>query len=305
MERIWILLTGILMLFSQAKAGERPFVVNLPVEPTPTVTMDKRQVPLLEILQELEKQTGVFFSYESSLLDEFPKISFKAQDESLSYCLKRLFFALPVTFRQTGQIVILKRKPRLYTISGFVRDSVSYESLINATVFERMSKSGTATNNYGFYSITLPPGKVTLRASFVGFEVKEITFELTGDTLIDIPLHSAKALGEVVVEGLNPRSEVLSTRTGVVDVPAQRIKSMPALLGETDVVKTLQRLPGVAVGTEGEVMQTETFFCWMAIRCTIRITCSVSSPPSIPMQLKMPHFIKEAFLPNTGEGFRR
>ena len=74
MERIWILLTGILMLFSQAKAGERPFVVNLPVEPTPTVTMDKRQVPLLEILQELEKQTGVFFSYESSLLDEFPKI---------------------------------------------------------------------------------------------------------------------------------------------------------------------------------------------------------------------------------------
>ena len=168
------------MLFSQAKAGERPFVVNLPVEPTPTVTMDKRQVPLLEILQELEKQTGVFFSYESSLLDEFPKISFKAQDESLSYCLKRLFFALPVTFRQTGQIVILKRKPRLYTISGFVRDSVSYESLINATVFERMSKSGTATNNYGFYSITLPPGKVTLRASFVGFEVKEITFELTG-----------------------------------------------------------------------------------------------------------------------------
>ncbi len=251
MGRIWILLTGILMLFSQVKAGERTSVVDLPVEPTPMVTMDKRQVPLLEILQELEKQTGVFFSYESSLLDEFPKMSFKAHDESLSYCLKRLFFALPVTYRLTGQIVILKRKPRLYTISGFVRDSVSYESLINATVIERVTKSGTTTNNYGFYSITLPPGKVILRASFVGFEVKEITFDLTCDTLIDIPLHSTKALGEVVVEGLNPRSEVLSTRTGVVDVPAQRIKSMPALLGETDVVKTLQRLPGVAVGTEG------------------------------------------------------
>lgn len=60
MGRIWILLTGILMLFSQVKAGERTSVVDLPVEPTPTVTMDKRQVPLLEILQELEKQTGVF-----------------------------------------------------------------------------------------------------------------------------------------------------------------------------------------------------------------------------------------------------
>lgn len=251
MERIWILLTGLLMLFSQVKAREEAFVVDLPVEPTPTVTMDKRQVPLLEILQELEKQTGIFFSYESSLLDEFPKISFKAQDESLSYCLRRLFSTLPLTYRQTGQIVILKRKPRLYTISGFVRDSVSYESLINANVFERKSRTGTTTNNYGFYSITLPPGKVTLRASYVGYEAKEVTFELSCDTLIDIPLLSSRALGEVVVEGLNPRSEVLSTRTGVVEVPAQRIKSMPALLGETDVVKTLQRLPGVAVGTEG------------------------------------------------------
>lgn len=251
MERIWILLTGLLMLFSQARAGDLALDVDLPVEPTPTVTMDKRQVPLLEILQELEKQTGIFFSYESSMLDDFPRMSFKAHDESLSYCLKRLFASLPVTYRMVGQIVILKRKPRLYTISGFVRDSVSYESLINANVFERKSRSGTTANNYGFYSITLPPGTVTLRASFVGYEAKEITLELSCDTLIDIPLRSSKALGEVVVEGLNPRSEVLSAQTGVVEVSAQRIKSMPALLGETDVVKTLQRLPGVAVGTEG------------------------------------------------------
>ena len=243
--------TGILMLFPQVKAEEGPYVADLPVEPTPTVTMNKRQVPLLEILQELEKQTGIFFSYESSMLDEFQKVSFKAQDESLSYCLRRLFYALPITFRMTGQIIILKRKPRLYTISGFVRDSVSYESLINASVFERNTKSGTTTNNYGFYSVTLPPGKVTLRASFVGYDAKEVTFELSRDTLVDIPLHALGALGEIVVEGLNPRSEVLSTRTGVVEVPSQRIKSMPALLGETDVVKTLQRLPGVAVGVEG------------------------------------------------------
>ena len=71
MVRIWILLTGILMLFPQVKAEEGPYVADLPVEPTPTVTMNKRQVPLLEILQELEKQTGIFFSYESSMLDEF------------------------------------------------------------------------------------------------------------------------------------------------------------------------------------------------------------------------------------------
>lgn len=251
MRHIWLLLTGILMLFPVLCAGASPDAVDLPVEPTPTVTMDMRQVPLLDILQELEKQTGIFFSYESSMLNDFPKVSFKAHDESFAYCLKRLFATLPVTYRMTGQIVILKRKPRLYTISGFVRDSVSYESLINASVFERINKRGTTTNNYGFYSITLPPGQVTLRASFVGFEAKDVTFILSGDTLVDIPLHTLSELGEVVVEGLNPRSEVLSTQTGVTKVAAQRIKSLPALLGETDVVKTLQRLPGVAMGTEG------------------------------------------------------
>ncbi len=251
MTRSWILLIGILMLFLPVKAGGLPVAALIPVEPTPTVTMDMRQVPLLDILQELEKQTGMFFSYESSMLDEFPRVSFKANDESLTYCLRRLFYALPITYRITGQIIILKRKPRLYTISGFVRDSVSYESLISASVFEHRSKNGTTTNNYGFYSITLPPGKVTLRASFVGYEAKEVTFDLSCDTLVDIPLHAVGSLGEVVVEGLNPRSEVLSTRSGVVEVPSQRIKSMPALLGETDVVKTLQRLPGVAVGVEG------------------------------------------------------
>ena len=109
-------------------------------EPTPTVTLDMRQVPLLDILMELEKQTGLFFSYESSLLKELPEVSLSVRDESLSYCLKRLFSPLPII---TGQYIILKRKPRQYTISGFVRDSASYESLLGASVLVKSSRGGT------------------------------------------------------------------------------------------------------------------------------------------------------------------
>ncbi len=54
-----------------------------------------------------------------------------------------------------------------------------------------------------------------------------------------------------MIKGISPRSDVLNSRVGVSDVPASRVKSLPALLGETDVVKTLQRLPGVTGGTEG------------------------------------------------------
>lgn len=227
-----------------------PLYAQMP-EPTPTITLDMRQVPLLDILTELEKQTGLFFSYESSLLKDLSEVSLSVRDESLSYCLKRLFDPLPVIYRITGRYIILKRKPRQFTVSGFVRDSASYESLLGASVQVRESGGGTMSNNYGFYSLTLPPGKVVLRASYVGFKALEVEIDLLRDTMIDFPLRSLASLGEVVVRGTRPRYEIFSSRTGVVEVPSARVKSMPALLGETDLVKTLQQLPGVAVGTEG------------------------------------------------------
>lgn len=90
-----------------------------------------------------------------------------------------------------------------------------------------------------------------LSSSYVGYEPCFVTFELTCDTMIDLSLSPAGVLGEVVIKGISPRSDVLNSRVGVSDVPASRVKSLPALLGETDVVKTLQRLPGVTGGTEG------------------------------------------------------
>ncbi|MCD7916709.1 MAG: hypothetical protein LUG96_16545 [Tannerellaceae bacterium] len=130
--------------------------------PVPPVTIDMRHTELADILTELEKQTGLFFSYESSLLTDLPKVTLTAEEESFSYCLRKLFASLPLTYRITGQYIILKARPRSYTVSGFVRDSSSYESLISATVVDRYSRKGTTTNSYGFYNITLPAGPVSL-----------------------------------------------------------------------------------------------------------------------------------------------
>ena len=85
MRSIVVWLIGILLL-----PGWMGHLYAQMPEPTPTVTLDMRQVPLLDILMELEKQTGLFFSYESSLLKELPEVSLSVRDESLSYCLKRL-----------------------------------------------------------------------------------------------------------------------------------------------------------------------------------------------------------------------
>ena len=167
MYRVYLFVIGICICCPLIGAKEP---LPLLADPTPTVTLDMKRVPLQDILLEIEKQTGLFFSYESSMLKEFRHVSLTARDESLSYCLKRLFEPLPLVYRITGRYVILKRKPRQYTISGFVRDSASYESLIAATVVERSSGKGSVSNNYGFYSITLSPGKVVLSSSYVGYE---------------------------------------------------------------------------------------------------------------------------------------
>lgn len=218
MYRVYLFVIGICICCPLIGAKEP---LPLLADPTPTVTLDMKRVPLQDILLEIEKQTGLFFSYESSMLKEFRHVSLTARDESLSYCLKRLFEPLPLVYRITGRYVILKRKPRQYTISGFVRDSASYESLIAATVVERSSGKGSVSNNYGFYSITLPPGKVVLSSSYVGYEPCSVTFELTRDTMIDLSLSPAGVLGEVVIKGISPRSDVLNSRVGGVGCPGK------------------------------------------------------------------------------------
>ena len=217
----------------------------------PSITIDVKDKPLRYILTELEKQSGFFFSYETNLLDNLPPVTFSVRNESFNYSLKQLFQYLPLTYRVTGQYIILKHKPRVYAISGFVRDSASYENLISATILEKKSGTGTVTNSYGFYSLNLPPGEVTLRVSYVGYQVKEFKFTLERDTLVDLPLEREGLLKEVVVTGFNPVSTVLNARTGVVDVSVDQIRQTPALLGEADLIKTIQQLPGVAVGMEG------------------------------------------------------
>ena len=142
----------------------------------PRITLRMKEVSLPEVLSEIERQAGVTFSYESSLLKELPKISFQVKDEALTDCLTRLFESYPIVYKVSGKIVILKRRQRQVTISGFVRDQASSESLIGASVYEVASRKGSATNSYGFFSLTLPPGNIRLHASYIGYESCSFNF---------------------------------------------------------------------------------------------------------------------------------
>lgn len=223
------------------------------VDETRMVTLNMQKASVREILDEIQKQTGVTFSYESSLLSGLQKTTFRADDEALTDCLTRLFANLPVVYKMTGNVVVLKRKPKQVTVSGFVRDKRSAESLIGASVYEAHSRVGTASNNFGFFSLTLPPGDITIRSSYIGYTSHQhILNGLERDTVFAIELEPSASLEEVVITGQsNDKQSVLSTQMGALEINQQTIRSTPVMFGEADIIKTLQLTPGVSAGTEG------------------------------------------------------
>ena len=138
-----------------------------------------------------------------------------------------------------------------YTVSGYITDAAAEETMIGATLYDRTSGNGTVTNTYGFYSLTLPQGAVSLSASYVGYATQQHSFTLHGDTVINIALHPHSALDEVTIVGNRLDLGVRGSQMSAVDIPVAQIKAVPAMFGETDVLKVLQLLPGVQSGTEG------------------------------------------------------
>lgn len=146
---------------------------------------------------------------------------------------------------------LLQAAAQKYTISGYVKDAASSENLIGANVFDKKTLSGTSSNNYGFYSLTLPADSVTLIYSFVGYGPASLTFRLSRDTTINIGLTDQAQLEEIVISATETERIEQVTQMSTVSVPIEQIKSLPALLGEVDVLKALQLLPGVQSGSEG------------------------------------------------------
>lgn len=137
------------------------------------------------------------------------------------------------------------------TISGYVMDAASKETLIGATVFDKNSGKGCATNSYGFYTLTLNQGQVDLQVSYVGYVQQSQAFNLKENRNLNFTLETNTTLDEVVVEATGATVSARSPQMSVVELPVQQIKNIPTLFGEADVLKAIQLLPGVQNGSEG------------------------------------------------------
>ena len=150
-----------------------------------------------------------------------------------------------------GSSVFAQNAKKQYTVSGYVTDSKSQETLLGASIYETTLMKGSISNNFGYYSVKLNEGNVSLRASFVGYNPYDAVFNLTKDTVINIALDQSNQLNEVTVVARSIESNVKGSQMSTIELPVVQLKKVPALFGESDVIKALQLMPGVQSGTEG------------------------------------------------------
>ncbi|MGX5820575.1 TonB-dependent receptor [Chitinophaga lutea] len=139
-----------------------------------------------------------------------------------------------------------------YTISGYVKDENSGESLIGISIGKPGTSIGTVTNEYGFYSLTLPAGRHEVQFTYVGYAPQKLTIDLNKNLRQDIKLaQSNRQLNEVVITGKEQEKNINTLNTSLNKLDIAEVKKLPTFMGEVDVLRTIQTLPGVNTVGEG------------------------------------------------------
>ena len=138
-----------------------------------------------------------------------------------------------------------------YTISGYIKDARNGETLIGASIALKDNVKGISSNQFGFFSLTLTEGKYDLVGSYVGFQPLLISIKLDSDQNVNFDLLPREALTEVILSSKKRDANVKNAQMGKFVLPIEQIKAIPAFLGEADLLKTIQLLPGVRNAGEG------------------------------------------------------
>jgi hypothetical protein len=156
-----------------------------------------------------------------------------------------------IIFILTGFSISLYGQGKL-SVSGFVKDANTGETLTGAAVYIKSeSNLGASTNTYGFYTLRLTPGDYTIVFAYLGYADQERKVSLTKDLSLNIDLSEGVEMGEVVIEAEAADKNVSGTQMGEIILPIEKIQKIPALMGEVDLLKALQLLPGVQSAGEG------------------------------------------------------
>ena len=225
------------------------------------ISIRQSEISVAEVLNEITRQSGVHFSYNPQTIDDKQQISFHIRKASLEKALDKLAAIIPIEYSIIENQIVLNRKaedenierqePQYFTLSGFINDQASGESLIGATVFVQNTTSGVNTNGFGYYSLRLPEGSHTLEYSYLGYTTEITKLELQKNEKRDIDLRNKPLeLPDVIVD--IPIKDLLDKKQiGQLVLKPQDLDNMPEFGGESGLIKGLQAFPGIKTHSDG------------------------------------------------------
>ena len=225
--------------------------------PQGAVTIDAENVTLAELLSMITERTGLVFSYNPKKIPVRQKTTYRAKGKDVERILNDIASEFGLVFEAVEDQIVLKPDKRsgkisalTFTLSGTIRDAGTGEALIGASVFIPELHTGTVTNPFGFYSITLPAGAYTVSTSFVGYREITRTVELDRSLQESISLSEEAPLLEEVIVTSAPTipAQMMTSNT---NMRTTQVEERPEIFGEMDVVKSLESIPGVKFHSEG------------------------------------------------------
>jgi hypothetical protein len=227
------------------------------------ITLHLENASLRQAMREIENKTHFKFLAKAEDIEGVSPVSINVQNELLDKILELLFKGRNLEYKQEGENIFIKRSneqpirtssaasKKNYSIHGTVKSARSGEMLIGATVTVAGSTVATVSNNYGFYSLSLPAGDYGLQVSAIGMRTKEVQVSLTKDLQLDVSLEEeARELETVTVTSNASARNLRTPQMSMERLNVQEVRNIPVLFGERDILKTIQLLPGVKAAGE-------------------------------------------------------
>lgn len=234
------------------------------------VTLEIEELKLKKALKAIEREASVRFSYSKKLIPADEKITYHCYEKSLLSVLQELLHPLHIEYQLVDGYIVLRptgvseaevpsasqpTTKKSYTISGYISEAYSGETLIGAAVSVEELGKGTITNPYGFYSLTLPEGSYHIVISYIGYQKVEEYILLGKDQQLNAALvEDTELLPELLIVSDPTVNFLDNIPLGYTEVQPAEIARMPALMGEQDVIRSLQSVPGIKMYADGSTM---------------------------------------------------
>ncbi len=230
------------------------------------ITLEASNQPLGEVIRLISTKGNILFSYNPQSIPLDNKITVIARNTSLSVIFDKVFTANGIDYIISEKQVILKLhekaapekpvvqvvQPRKFVISGFIRDKSTGEAIIGANVYDIASRQGTTSNNYGFYSLSLPKGIYNLTVSFIGYTPVERQLALDKNSETNVELEISAVHMKTVEITADPEKEIIRiNQSGELRLSPAALKQIPGFAGNIDVLKSLQNVPGIVTFGDG------------------------------------------------------